>query len=114
MIRNLQPAEVLSTRALCCMIIPSPKYLWQVLILDYNLYSISKHMKNMIKYTIQLLFVGVLFTYSSGCKKFLEEPDRSNFTMEIYFTKPEHAESAVNSIYESLRPVTGGGFNGAP
>jgi len=71
-------------------------------------------MKNMIKNTIQLFFFGVLFIYSSGCKKFLEEPDRSNFTMENYFTKPEHAESAVNSIYESLRPTTGGGFNGAP
>ncbi len=71
-------------------------------------------MKNMIKNTIQLFLFGMLFIYSSGCKKFLEEPDRSNFTMENYFTKPEHAESAVNSIYESLRPVTGGGFNGAP
>lgn len=71
-------------------------------------------MKNMIKNTIQLFLFGLLFICGSGCKKFLEEPDRSNFTMENYFTKPEHAESAVNSIYESLRPVTGGGFNGAP
>lgn len=71
-------------------------------------------MKNMIKNTIQLFLFGMLFICGSGCKKFLEEPDRSNFTMENYFTKPEHAESAVNSIYESLRPVTGGGFNGAP
>lgn len=50
----------------------------------------------------------------TSCSYFLEEPDRSNFTLENYFSKPEHAESVVNSIYESLRPVTGGGFNGAP
>src|SRR5690606_38041394 len=30
------------------------------------------------------------------------------------FTKPEHAESVVNATYESLVPVTGGGFNGGP
>jgi hypothetical protein len=34
--------------------------------------------------------------------------------MENYFTKPEHAESVVNAIYESLRSTTGGGFGGAP
>ncbi len=50
----------------------------------------------------------------SGCSDFLEEPDRSNFTLENYFTKPEHAESVVNSIYESLRGTLGGGFGGAP
>ena len=33
--------------------------------------------------------------------------------MENYFTKPEHAESAVNSTYEALER-SGGGFNGAP
>jgi hypothetical protein len=71
-------------------------------------------MENMIKNIIQLFVFGMVIIFSSGCKKFLEEPDRSNFTMENYFTKPEHAESAVNSIYESLRPTTGGGFNGAP
>lgn len=70
---------------------------------------------NIYKKTInQLVICGILLLCGSGCKDFLEEPDKSNFTLENYFTKPEHAESVVNSIYESLRPVIGGGFNGAP
>lgn len=49
-----------------------------------------------------------------ACETFLEEPDKSNFTLENYFTKPAHAESAVNAIYDALKPPTSGGFNGAP
>ena len=71
-------------------------------------------MKNKILFFCKILFFGLILFNGAGCKKFLEEPDRSNFTLENYFTKPEHAESAVNAIYESLRSVTGGGFNGAP
>lgn len=67
--------------------------------------------KNMIS---RLLVSGILVLFSAGCSDFLAEPDRSNFTKENYFTKPEHAESAVNSVYENLRNVLGGGFNGAP
>ena len=69
-----------------------------------------------MKYTIKkylILAVGSLIIFS-GCSKFLEEPDMSNFTRENYFTKPEHAESIINSIYENMRNVLGGGFNGAP
>lgn len=71
-------------------------------------------MKNIFKTTSQIFLCGALLLSATSCEKFLEEPDKSNFTMENYFTKPEHAESVVNSIYESLRSVTGGGFNGAP
>ena len=71
-------------------------------------------MKITIKNISQLLICGGLLLFGSGCSKFLEEPDPSNFTLENYFTKPAHAESVVNSIYESLRPITGGGFGGAP
>ena len=49
-----------------------------------------------------------------ACLLYTSEPDRSNFTLENYFTKPEHAESVVNSIYEDLRNVLGGVFGGAP
>ncbi|MDB5262150.1 MAG: RagB/SusD protein [Adhaeribacter sp.] len=70
-------------------------------------------MKRINKITGQILTCGALLL-ATGCKDFLVEPDKSNFTMENYFTKPEHAESIVNASYESLRPVTGGGFNGAP
>lgn len=71
-------------------------------------------MKITIKNISQLLICSGLLLFGTGCSKFLEEPDPANFTLENYFTKPAHAESVVNSIYESLRPVTGGGFGGAP
>ena len=71
-------------------------------------------MKNILRNTSRLFVIGALCFGGSGCEKFLEEPDKSNFTMENYFTKPEHAESVVNAVYESLRATTGGGFNGAP
>ncbi|WP_247236545.1 RagB/SusD family nutrient uptake outer membrane protein [Telluribacter sp. SYSU D00476] len=71
-------------------------------------------MKRTIKSYIQILLTGSILFTGASCSDFLEEPDRSNFTMENYFTKPEHAQSAVNSIYESMRAVLGGGFNGAP
>jgi hypothetical protein len=69
-------------------------------------------MKNIIKITRKVFTLSALLFFGSGCSDFLEEPDRSNFTMENYFTKPEHAESVVNSIYQSLIPITGGGFGG--
>lgn len=62
----------------------------------------------------KLVLSGALVFIGTGCSDFLEEPDRSNFTLENYFTKPEHAESVVNSIYENLRGTLGGGFGGAP
>jgi len=61
-----------------------------------------------IKFFIQLIICGLLLMFQAGCSKFLEEPDLSNYTVENYFSKPEHAQSLVNSIYESLTPVTGG------
>lgn len=76
--------------------------------------SNSIHMKLHIKTLSQLFICGAILFSGSSCSDFLEEPDRSNFTIESYFTKPEHAESAVNSIYENLKTTTGGGFNGAP
>lgn len=71
-------------------------------------------MNNILNITGKVLSWAILLVFGVGCSDFLEEPDKSNFTMENYFTKPEHAESVVNSIYESLIPVTGGGFNGGP
>jgi starch-binding outer membrane protein, SusD/RagB family len=67
-----------------------------------------------IKNLSQIFLCGALLFAGTSCSDFLEEPDKSNFTVDTYFKKPEHAESAVNSIYESLRATTGGGFNGAP
>lgn len=60
------------------------------------------------------MVIFALLAATWGCNEFLEETDQSNFTLENYFTRPEHATSVVNSIYESLRPVTQSGFNGGP
>lgn len=49
---------------------------------------------------------------ATGCSDFLDESDPSNFTVENYFTKPEHARSSVNAIYANLRVPMGSGFGG--
>ena len=41
--------------------------------------------------------------FISGCKKFLEEKDPSNLTAESFYTIPEHAESAIASVYATTR-----------
>ncbi len=62
------------------------------------------------KYKIAVVFVGtLLFT---GCSDFLTESDPSNFTVENYFTKPEHGRSSVNAIYAALRDPMVSGFGG--
>ncbi|MGN8071147.1 RagB/SusD family nutrient uptake outer membrane protein [Mucilaginibacter sp. SG564] len=59
-----------------------------------------------------LLALAVATLGATGCKKFLNETDRSNFTIDNYFTKPEHARSSVNAIYASLRDPMSSGFGG--
>ncbi len=58
------------------------------------------------------LSAGVLTLTS--CSEFLSESDPTNFTVENYFTKPEHARSSVNAIYASMREPLSSGFNGGP
>lgn len=48
----------------------------------------------------------------SSCSDFLNESDPSNFTVENYFTKPEHAVSSINAIYASMRDPLSSGFGG--
>lgn len=55
----------------------------------------------------------ILFS-AVGCSKFLDETDPSNFTMDNYFTRPEHAQSVVNAIYQSLVSIPTGDYGGAP
>ncbi|MBS0030625.1 RagB/SusD family nutrient uptake outer membrane protein [Chitinophaga sp. 22321] len=64
-----------------------------------------------IKYGLLIVATGALLT--TGCRKFLDESDPSNYTEDTYFTKPEHARSSVNAIYASLRDPMSGDFNGA-
>lgn len=62
------------------------------------------------KYILFLIYLMVL----GACTNFLYESDPSNFTRDNYFTKPEHAESIVNSIYQDLWLQAGGDYGGNP
>lgn len=68
---------------------------------------------NLNRNRFSIVLATVVF-FSVGCSKFLDETDASNFTVENYFTKPEHAISATNSVYDNLKSTPGGGFGGAP
>jgi len=61
----------------------------------------------------KLLAMVAVISCLVGCSDFLEEADPSNFTVENYFTKPEHARSSVNAIYANMRKIMESGFNGA-
>src|SRR5690606_39433200 len=65
-----------------------------------------------IKRTIQLTTAVASFVGLVGCTGFLDESDPSNFTVENYFTKPEHARSAVRATYANLRNPLLTGFGG--
>lgn len=61
--------------------------------------------------TIIAVIIALSFTVVS-CSDFLDEEDVSNFTTDTYFTKAEHAKSAVNGIYEPMTSITNSGFGG--
>ncbi|MBT9189746.1 RagB/SusD family nutrient uptake outer membrane protein [Zobellia russellii] len=67
-----------------------------------------KTYKNIIRTIVALTAISL----TTSCSDFLDEEDESNFTTDTYFTKAEHAESAVNGIYEPLVPITNSGFGG--
>ncbi|MDR7129342.1 hypothetical protein J2X69_001679 [Algoriphagus sp. 4150] len=67
-----------------------------------------------IELYIKKISLAALLISAAGCADFLDESDKSNFTLDNYFTKPEHAKSVVNSIYEGLQPVMSSGFGGGP
>lgn len=71
-------------------------------------------MNTILHYISRLLLGGSVCLFASSCEEFLTKNDPSNFTVDTYFTSPEHAVSSVNAIYEELRAGKGGGFNGAP
>ncbi len=68
-------------------------------------------MKPIEKYIKKISLVALLISAVS-CSGFLDEDDNSNFTLENYFTKPEHAKSVVNATYEGLQPQMNSGFGG--
>ncbi len=60
-----------------------------------------------------LLIIGSSCTVLlSGCSKFLDEQDPSNFTTGTYFTKPQHAQAVVDATYASMRDPMESGFGG--
>jgi len=52
---------------------------------------------------IQKTFLLAALLVTGACSDFLEETDPSNIAPNTFFTQPEHAEIAVNGIYENLR-----------
>ncbi|MBN3522072.1 RagB/SusD family nutrient uptake outer membrane protein [Algoriphagus lutimaris] len=70
-------------------------------------------MKSIKTYISKVLVLAAVF-FATSCADFLDETDKSNFTLDNYFTKPEHAVSVVNSIYQSMQPIMSSGFNGGP
>lgn len=70
-------------------------------------------MKVYKKVKTQFLILGSLVFLIIGCEDFLTESDPTSFSMDNYYTEPEHARSAISAIYEDLRAVRGGGFGGA-
>ncbi|WP_199856277.1 RagB/SusD family nutrient uptake outer membrane protein [Lunatibacter salilacus] len=71
-------------------------------------------MKKYIKNISKIMIIGLLMVTGWSCSDFLEETDKSNFTLENYFTRPEHATSVVNTIYAGLSPIMSSGFGGGP
>lgn len=61
---------------------------------------------------LRIIAVTTAISFATACSDFLDEKDESNFTTDTYFTKAEHAESAINGIYEPLVPITNSGFGG--
>jgi len=66
-------------------------------------------MKN---YKIYYLLI-ILFT--TGCEKFLEEEPADEIALDQYFTQPEHARDAVNTLYRTgaMQLYTGEVYSGA-
>lgn len=64
-------------------------------------------MKKIIK-NISIIFLSGIVLFGSGCEKFLDEQDPSNLTPESFYTIPEHAESAIASVYSDARFVGNG------
>ncbi|MFT3946111.1 MAG: RagB/SusD family nutrient uptake outer membrane protein [Agriterribacter sp.] len=63
-------------------------------------------------YTYNLLLLSIALLSTTGCKKFLDEQDPTNFTQSTFYTKIEHAQIGINAIYAPLRDPISSGFGG--
>ena len=66
-------------------------------------------MKSIIQTITKSLFFLPLLVFFSGCQKFLETQDKSNYTADNYFKTAAQAQSSVNSVYSSLAVIYNGG-----
>lgn len=61
------------------------------------------------KHTIPFLITLFLLSGAlTGCKKYLDEDNRSNYTQENYFQTSDQAQAAINNLYATLRKITDG------
>lgn len=58
-----------------------------------------------MKKILIILIIAISFT---RCSDFLDEDLQTDFSPDNYYTKPEHAETAVNAIYPWMRSFTNG------
>ncbi len=70
-------------------------------------------MKTIKSILAPIVLLGSFAIVFVGCEDFLTETDPTSFTMDNYYTQPEHARTAISAIYQDLRAVRGGGFGGA-
>ena len=56
----------------------------------------------------RVLLGGTLLLGPVSCSDFLEEQPPSSLTPDAFYTIPDHAESAVNSVYADMRYIGGG------
>ncbi|MBS7563893.1 RagB/SusD family nutrient uptake outer membrane protein [Mucilaginibacter sp. Bleaf8] len=65
-------------------------------------------MKNLAKNISTAVLGMALLAVTPGCKKFLDEDVRSNYTQDNYYQSAEQAQAGINGIYASLRFITDG------
>ncbi|RFM29465.1 RagB/SusD family nutrient uptake outer membrane protein [Deminuibacter soli] len=56
----------------------------------------------------QIIMLASVVAAGTGCNKFLEEKNPSNFTQDQFFTSAEQATAAVNELYADMRFITDG------
>ena len=66
--------------------------------------KINKYIKS------KFLICVFMMIFVSGCTKFLNEQDQSNFTADNYFTNATQAESSVNSAYCGIESIFSGDY----
>jgi starch-binding outer membrane protein, SusD/RagB family len=66
-----------------------------------------------LKYILSFLLLAVLLP---ACEDFLKEEPKDEFSVDQYFSDPDHAYSAVNGLYRSGAPAMyeGGVYSGTP